>query len=92
MLVEGVVEDLIKIISRYPIDPHLDGASEEDIENLRNITIIMYQALLNCSKNSLNAVKKRTSKTDQSQSEPVEEMSLRMKTIRMTLTVPFRLL
>ena len=62
MRVEGAVEDLIHVIRSYPIDPHLDGVSQEDVENLRkHYNHFMYQALLNCSKNSLNAVKKRMS-------------------------------
>ena len=62
LLVEASVEDLVKIISQYPIDSHISGVTQEDIENLRkHYNHFMYQALLNCSKNSLNAIKKRMS-------------------------------
>jgi dynein heavy chain len=62
MLVEDAVEDLIKIITSYPIDPHILPVASDDIENLRkHYNHFMYQALLNCSKNSLNAIKKRMS-------------------------------
>ena len=63
LLVEASVEDLVKIISQYPIDSHISGVTQEDIENLRkHYNHFMYQALLNCSKNSLNAIKKRGNK------------------------------
>jgi dynein heavy chain len=62
MLVEAAVEDLVRIISTYPLDSHISGVTQEDIENLRkHYNHFMYQALLNCSKHSLNAIKKRMS-------------------------------
>ena len=58
--VENAVEDLIEIITSYPLDPHIEPVSPEDVDNLRkHYNHFMYQALLNCTKNSLNAVKKR---------------------------------
>ena len=58
--VENAVEDLIEIITSYTLDPHIEPVSPEDVDNLRkHYNHFMYQALLNCTKNSLNAVKKR---------------------------------
>ena len=62
LLVEAAVEDLVSIISNYPLDPHISPVTAEDIDNLRkHYNHFMYQALLNCSKSSLNAIKKRMS-------------------------------
>lgn len=58
--IEHAVEDLISIITLYQLDPHIDAVSAEDVQKLReHYNHFMYQALLNCTKNSLNAVKKR---------------------------------
>ena len=58
--VENAVEDLIEIITTYALDPHIEPVSPEDVDNLRkHYNHFMYQALLNCTKNSLNSVKKR---------------------------------
>ena len=58
--VENAVEDLIEIITTYVLDPHIEPVSPEDVDNLRkHYNHFMYQALLNCTKNSLNSVKKR---------------------------------
>ena len=60
MQIEAAVEDLVQIVRAYPLDPHVEGISDEDCDNLRkHYNHFMYQALLNCCKNSLNAVKKR---------------------------------
>ena len=58
--VENAVEDMVRIVCAYPLDGHIEPVAEADIENLRkHYNHFMYQALLNCSKNSLNALKKR---------------------------------
>jgi dynein heavy chain len=60
MQIEAAVEDLIDIVRTFPLDPHVEAVSDEDCDNLRkHYNHFMYQALLNCCKNSLNAIKKR---------------------------------
>ena len=60
MQIESAVEDLVNIVMAYQLDPHVDSVSSEDCDNLRkHYNHFMYQALLNCCKNSLNAIKKR---------------------------------
>jgi dynein heavy chain len=60
MQIESAVEDLITIVMAYQLDPHVESVSPEDCDNLRkHYNHFMYQALLNCCKNSLNAIKKR---------------------------------
>ncbi|CAM9244386.1 unnamed protein product [Chrysoparadoxa australica] len=54
------VEDLVKIIHAYPLDAHLEKVSEEEVNKLRaHYNHFMYQALLHCAKNSMNALKNR---------------------------------
>lgn len=58
--VENAVEDLVHIITSFLLDPHIESVSMDDIAKLRqHYNHFMYQALLNCIKNSLNAMKKR---------------------------------
>ena len=58
--VENAVDDLVQIVCHYPLDAHIEPVLQVDIENIRrHYNHFMYQALLNCSKNSLNALKKR---------------------------------
>ena len=60
MQIESAVEDLVVIVMVYQLDPHVESVSPEDCDNLRkHYNHFMYQALLNCCKNSLNAIKKR---------------------------------
>ena len=60
MQIESAVEDLVTIVMGYQLDPHVESVSLEDCDNLRkHYNHFMYQALLNCCKNSLNAIKKR---------------------------------
>ena len=52
--------DLIKTIKSYKLDGHIDNAMEEEILKLRkHYNHFMYQALLHCAKNSMNALKRR---------------------------------
>ena len=61
--VENAVQDLIGLIKSYPLDPHIAGVKTEDTDRLvSHYNHFMYQALLNCTKNSLNAIKKRVAK------------------------------
>jgi dynein heavy chain, axonemal len=58
--IEHAVEDLVKIISAYQLDSHVESVSEEEIMKLkRHYNHFMYQALLHCAKNSMNTLKKR---------------------------------
>ncbi|OQS07437.1 dynein heavy chain [Thraustotheca clavata] len=58
--IENAVEDLLKIISQYPLDSHIESVSTEEAMKLKkHYNHFMYQALLHCTKNSLNSVKKR---------------------------------
>eukprot|EP01040_Poterioochromonas_malhamensis_P004773 gene4773-5123_t len=58
--IEFAVRDLIRVISTYKLDGHVDGVSEEEINKLKkHYNHFMYQALLHCAKNSMNALKKR---------------------------------
>tara|TARA_B100000795_G_C22806619_1_gene445355 strand:- start:150 stop:14669 length:14520 start_codon:yes stop_codon:yes gene_type:complete len=61
--VENAVYDLIGLIKSYPLDPHISPVRQEDADRLiSHYNHFMYQALLNCTKNSLNAIKKRMAK------------------------------
>jgi len=58
--VEFAVKDLIKTISSYRLDGHVDSVADEEINKLKkHYNHFMYQALLHCAKNSMNALKKR---------------------------------
>ena len=58
--IENAVEDLIKTITQYPLDPHIESVNPEEMVKLKkHYNHFMYQALLHCTKNSLNCVKKR---------------------------------
>lgn len=58
--IEFAVRDLIKTISSYKLDGHVDGIVDEEITKLKkHYNHFMYQALLHCAKNSMNALKKR---------------------------------
>lgn len=58
--IEFAVRDLVKVISSYKLDGHVEGVSEDEITKLRkHYNHFMYQALLHCAKNSMNALKKR---------------------------------
>ncbi|KAH9103464.1 hypothetical protein AeMF1_002875 [Aphanomyces euteiches] len=58
--IENAVEDLLKIITQYPLDSHIETVSAEEAMKLKkHYNHFMYQALLHCTKNSLNSIKKR---------------------------------
>jgi dynein heavy chain len=58
--VEYAVKDLVKTISCYRLDGNIDSVSEDEIVKLKkHYNHFMYQALLHCAKNSMNALKKR---------------------------------
>jgi dynein heavy chain len=60
MQVENAVEDTINIVCNYPLDSHVAPVSLDAVDSLRkHYNHFMYQALLNCTKSSLNALKKR---------------------------------
>ena len=58
--VEHAVDDLLKAIINYPLDPHVDPVSQEEAKRIKSYYIwYLYQALLNSTQNSLNAMKHR---------------------------------
>jgi len=58
--IEYAVRDLVKIITAYKLDGHVEGISEEEIAKLKkHYNHFTYQALLHCAKNSMNTLKKR---------------------------------
>lgn len=58
--VERAVDDLLATISSYPLDQHVDQINQEEVIKLKKYyNWTMYQALLHCTKNSLNAMKER---------------------------------
>lgn len=60
MEVETAVEDLVSLINGYPLSPTVGPVSEEDLTKLRqHYNSLTYRALLNCTRNSMNQVKKR---------------------------------
>lgn len=60
--VESAVLDLIGMIRAYTVDPHIEPVGDADCKKLvEHYNHFMYTALLNCAKNSLNALKKRVS-------------------------------
>ncbi|CCI47848.1 unnamed protein product [Albugo candida] len=62
MEIENAVDDVVKCITNYPLDSHIEGVSHEEIIRLKlHYNHFMYQALLHCTKRSLNMVKKRVS-------------------------------
>jgi dynein heavy chain len=58
--VERAVDDLLLTILTYPLDPHVDPISQEDAKRIKRYYFwYLYQALLNATQNSLNAMKFR---------------------------------
>jgi dynein heavy chain len=58
--VERAVDDLLATIKNYPKDQHVEDINLEEIIKLKKYyNWTMYQALLHCTKNSLNAMKER---------------------------------
>jgi dynein heavy chain len=58
--IERAVDDLIKAIMMYPLDPRVEEVKTEDIKKLQKYYFwFLYQSLLNATQNSLNAMKHR---------------------------------
>ncbi|RYE97643.1 MAG: hypothetical protein EOO41_03270, partial [Methanobacteriota archaeon] len=58
--VENAVMDLTYVLTSYPLDKHIERVSAEEVERLRShYQHFFYAALLNATKASLNALKKR---------------------------------
>jgi len=58
--VENAVDDLISIVSSFPLDPSVGGVPQREVEKLRDhYNKLTYQALLRSVNCSLEAVKKR---------------------------------
>jgi dynein heavy chain len=76
--IEFAVRDLIKTISGYKLDSHVEGIADEEIVKLKkHYNHFMYQALLHCAKNSMNALKKRIgSRSSGSESDDVSNQDV----------------
>jgi dynein heavy chain len=84
--IEFAVRDLIKTISSYKLEVHVEEVNEEDIIKLKkHYNHFMYQALLHCAKNSMNSLKKRIG------SKPVTVNPLKptRKTAKPHIVTPF---
>ena len=58
--VENAVEDLISIVSSFPLDPSVGSISRNEISSLRGYySRLTYRALLSCTKGSMEKIKKR---------------------------------
>ena len=58
--VERAVDDLLQTILLYPLDPHVDPVVPEETKKIKRYYFFyFYQALLNSTQNSLNAMKYR---------------------------------
>ena len=58
--IEFAVRDLIKTVSSYKLDGHVDAVADDEVTKLKkHYNHFMYQALLHCAKNSMNSLKKR---------------------------------
>jgi dynein heavy chain len=58
--VENAVEDLVTIVTSFPLEDGIDGVSKSEVVRVRtHYNQLMYQAILNCTRNSLEKVKKR---------------------------------
>jgi len=58
--IEFAVRDLVKTIQNYKLDGHVENIAEDEVNKLKkHYNHFMYQALLHCAKNSMNALKKR---------------------------------
>lgn len=60
--VENAVNDLLYVLTSYPLDKHIDRVSTDEVTRIRtHYQHFFYAALLNATKSSLNALKKRVS-------------------------------
>jgi len=58
--VQHAVDDLIRAVTAYALDPRVGRVPEEEVLRLRrHYNHFMFQALLHCAKNSMDALKKR---------------------------------
>ena len=58
--VERAVDDLLQVILQYQLDPHVDPVLSEETKRIKRYYFwYLYQALLNSTQNSLNAMKYR---------------------------------
>jgi len=58
--IENAVEDLVSIVTSFPLDTSVGSVSREEVSALRtHYNKLTYRALLNCSMSSLESVKKR---------------------------------
>lgn len=60
MEVETAVEDLIALVKNFPLSSQVGAVSELELTQLKkHYNSLTYRALLNCTRNSMNQVKKR---------------------------------
>ena len=58
--IEHAVENIIDLATKYQLDSHIEPVPEKETERVRShYNKMMYTALLNCTRNSLMALKKR---------------------------------
>eukprot|EP01138_Halocafeteria_seosinensis_P007479 gb/GECG01007645.1/.p1 GENE.gb/GECG01007645.1/~~gb/GECG01007645.1/.p1 ORF type:complete len:3314 (+),score=514.53 gb/GECG01007645.1/:1-9942(+) len=79
--IEHAVEDLTGLICSYPLDAHIERVKDEDIQKLHDhYNHFMYQALLNCTKTSLNTLKRRVAGTSngESKANPFFEIEVKL--------------
>lgn len=58
--VERAVDDLLSTIQLYPLDPHVEPISADEVKKIKKYYFwYFYMALLNSTQNSLNAMKYR---------------------------------
>lgn len=58
--VQHAVDDLIRAVTAYALDPRVERVPDEELLRLRrHYNHFMFQALLHCAKNSMDALKKR---------------------------------
>eukprot|EP00940_MAST-03C_sp_MAST-3C-sp2_P002393 g2393.t1 len=58
--IETAVDDLVRIVTTFVLDPHIRGVDQQDIAAIKShYNTYMYRAILTCTKESLGAIKKR---------------------------------
>jgi len=82
--VERAVNDLVKVIKGYPLNPHIQPVPQEDVDRITtHYNHFLYQALLHSAKNSLVLLKKRITASG---SEPFFELNVQLVNKKIALT------
>lgn len=83
--IERAVDDLLNVIMRYPLDQHLsEGVDKKAAKTIKGYYFwYLYQALLNSTQNSLNAMKNRVcgkrSAGDKTELKPFFEVDVKLE-------------